>query len=100
MFVDGLDINCRTPLLLSAAFNLCEGSVDLLDHGADIQSSDLEGNTALHIAYAFGSISCVLLLESRGADSNAENIMGRKPFEEAGRCALLLPLYTKTNNIS
>lgn len=97
MFVDGLDVNCRTPLLLSAAFNLCEAVSMLLDHEAEIRSSDLEGNTALHLAYAFGSMTCVLYLEFRGADSTAKNLDGKTPLEEAGRCALILPLFNATN---
>lgn len=100
VFVDGLDVNCRTPLLLSAAFNLCEAITLLLDHGAEIRSSDLEGNTALHLAYAFGSMTCVLYLEFRGADSNAKNLKGRAPLEEAGSCALIQPLFSATNTIS
>jgi ankyrin repeat domain-containing protein 50 len=100
VFVDGLDVNCRTPLLLSAAFNLCEAVTMLLDHGAEIRSSDLEGNTALHLAYVFGSMTCVLYLEFRGADSNAKNLKGKTPLEEAGRCALILPLFSATNTVS
>ena len=64
----------------------------LLDNGADVHVTDLERNSALHLAYAFGALSCALLLESFGA--NTEMLNGRKriPSEEAGRQDALIPL--------
>jgi ankyrin repeat protein len=94
--VDSLDINCRTPLMLAAACNLPQAVTLLVDCGADINATDIEGNTALHLAYAFGSISCALFLESRGADTNILNTSSRTPSEEAGRQSTLIPIFGVT----
>jgi ankyrin repeat protein len=101
-YVDSLDVHCRTPLMLCAAFNVCEACVLLLDGGAEACATDLEGNTALHLAYAYGSWTCALYMESRGAEGGAEggalsearNNCGRTPSEEAGRYANLCPLLS------
>ena len=62
--------------------------------GADVHVKDLESNTALHIAYAYGSISCAMMLETRGADPESLNGCGRIPIEEAGRAGFLYPLVS------
>ena len=59
-----------------------------------MNAKDLESNTALHIAYAYGSISCALILETRGADPESQNGSGRTPIEEAGRAGFLYPLVS------
>ena len=91
-FLDSLDANCRTPLMVAAACNLSDAVTVLLDNGADFRVTDLERNTALHIAYAFGSLSSALLLEARGADTEAVNGRNRIPTEEAGCQSSLIPL--------
>ena len=54
--------------------------------GADVHAKDLESNTALHIAYAYGSISCAMMLETRGADPESLNGCGRIPIEGKEGC--------------
>ena len=64
----------------------------LLDNGADVNVTDLERNSALHLAYAFGALSSALLLESCGANTELLNGRKRVPSEEAGRQDTLIPL--------
>jgi ankyrin repeat protein len=71
--------------MLAALCNLSEACSILLDGGADAGATDLNGNTALHLAYAFGSMSSALILEEKGADTNTTNASGRTASEEAGR---------------
>lgn len=65
-----------------------------ISSGADVHATDLQTNTALHIAYAYGSIPCVMLLEAKGADPESRNGSGRTPIEEAGRAEFLYPLVS------
>ena len=87
-------MNCRTALMHAAAYNLSDACAILLDAGAAIETTDLQGNTALHLAYAFGSMTCVLYLEARGGSDFIQNCFGRLPSEEVGRHSLLTPLFT------
>ncbi len=48
-FVDAVDINCRTPLMIAAMCNLNDAVTLLLQAGADVTAVDLEGNSALHL---------------------------------------------------
>ena len=84
-YVDSIDINCRTPLMYAACANLVDACRILVEAGAHVNNTDLDGNTALHFAYMLGSSNAVSYLESVNADSYAMNNSNRAPFEEAGR---------------
>jgi ankyrin repeat protein len=92
-FVDSIDHKCRTPLMLAAAANLKDAIVMLLDAGADLNASDIDGNTALHLAYSLGSTAAAILLESRGADQDRENMSKCTPIEMSGRGNSVIPLF-------
>ncbi|EAT44975.1 AAEL003738-PA [Aedes aegypti] len=58
------------------------GSVQLLlDHGAQINSSDDDGNTALHYAFMNEDWELVEMLVENGADLSAKNKEGKNPLE-------------------
>ena len=46
----------------------------LLDRGAPLDKVDMNGDTPLHIAYIFGSMRCVRIIEQAGADVEAKGI--------------------------
>ena len=83
-YVDCMDSNCRTPLMLAAASNIDSALRILLAAGADLHARDLDGNTALHIAYAHGSAAAMVTLEAKGADIDARNYHNKTPLEIAG----------------
>jgi ankyrin repeat protein len=83
-FVDSLDYLCRTPLMLAAAANLVECIDLLIVSRTEVNSSDIDGNTALHYAYAFGSMAAASVLELRGADNTRTNNSGATPLDVTG----------------
>ena len=98
-FVDGTDVNYRTPLMYAAAADLSDACQVLLEAGADTRATDLDGNTALHIAYMYSATSVISLLSSAahaGGDAGSDeeekagatdrlNQARRAPLEESGR---------------
>jgi len=82
--VDSVDINGRTPLMFAAASNNADACSALVEAGAALNATDLDGCTALHIAYMYGSSSAIAFLEANGADSDALNNTSKLPFEVAG----------------
>ncbi|KAG8823676.1 hypothetical protein FRC17_009260 [Serendipita sp. 399] len=79
--IDWSNQHGKTPLHNAAL----RGNDDfmLCDLGADIQLADLQGNTALHYASAWGHIPCVVTLIERGCDFNAKNNDGFTPSDYA-----------------
>jgi ankyrin repeat protein/L-ascorbate metabolism protein UlaG (beta-lactamase superfamily) len=55
----------------------------LIEHGADLQYRNSEGETALHLAAAKGSIPIAQMLLTRGLDVNAIDNGGRNPISQA-----------------
>ena len=84
-FVDSVDAQCRTALMLAAAANLAVALDMLLMAGAECNARDLDGRTALHLANAFGSASAIAALEAQGADTEVRDNFGKTPFENAGK---------------
>lgn len=52
----------------------------LLDSGVNVNATDRNGRTALHLAAILGQAELARYLLSRGADINARNIPGRTPL--------------------
>ena len=91
-YCDPLDWQCRTPLMMAAAADLPTIALQLLvDAGADIDAKDLEGNSALHYAYAYGSMGASVWLEGRGASGTAKNNRREEPFELVGKMTKINP---------
>jgi ankyrin repeat protein len=73
--------NGTTPLLLAARYRNAECVKLLLDHGADPNSANEEGATALH--WGAGSLEVVRLLLERWADPRARTQLGNTPLISA-----------------
>ena len=92
-YVDALDYKCRTPLMLAAGANLFDAVKMLIENGADVNISDIDGNTALHFAYGFGNASLAVFLEGHNANPDNKNLNGDTPIDVAGMANRLLPLF-------
>ncbi|KAG7375338.1 hypothetical protein PHYPSEUDO_001774, partial [Phytophthora pseudosyringae] len=82
----GDDVNERrsfqcTPLTEAAKYNLCAITNLLLDHGADMDLTNMNGFTALHMAVYDKNIEAALLLTRRGANVNRFGYMGQTPLQ-------------------
>jgi Ankyrin repeats (3 copies) len=86
----GADVDVRglwenTPLIAASS----DGRVDinivrwLLDHGAEINSRQFQGGTALHLAARWGHLHALQALLEHGADINALNNDGEVPLHLA-----------------
>ena len=71
-----------TPLHIAINWSCRDAAVLLLDAGARVNDSNLDGRTALHLAAANGNSKMCKLLLSRGASLDARNEGGDDP--EAG----------------
>lgn len=88
----GVSVDARDPLGKSTALMMAAhspGSVEacraLLDSGADVNASNVFGNTALMLAASSGCTDVVRFLISRGANVNATNHRGRTALYMAQR---------------
>ena len=74
-----------TPLMLAAKLKMMpEAMVTLLlDHGADIERQDKDGQTALHHGAGKGRLGACQILLARGADANARAKHGVTPLIQA-----------------
>lgn len=81
--------------MLAAAFDLSTAVALLCTAGADVNLRDLDGNTALHYAYACGSNHAVSALEDRNVDSSIENNDGKTAFEVMGLIGTIAPFFKK-----
>lgn len=75
-----LEVPDRLDSTMQLLFMACNGDVagvlDLLDEGVDVNSIDLDGRTALHIAACEGHVEVVKLLLSRSANIDARDRWG------------------------
>ena len=84
-FVNSRDLLGRTPLMLASSCNLVDAVGMLVKAGADLRAVDnICGNSALHYAYASGSMAAASLLEEMGAQSEFQNQHGKIPLDVAG----------------
>ncbi|NXI76665.1 ANKR7 protein, partial [Rhipidura dahli] len=80
--------NCQQNLRRTALMKAVECQQEkfvaiLLEHGADPNLVDAEGNTALHLAVLSGNIAVAGLLLEHGARSDAQNQAGYTPLNLA-----------------
>ncbi|KAL1395777.1 hypothetical protein pipiens_002796 [Culex pipiens pipiens] len=62
------------------------GTVQLLvDHGAAVNATDEEGNTALHLAFKDGEAELIEVLVRNGADLSVKNKEGKVPLQMASQ---------------
>ncbi|XP_065860829.1 integrin-linked protein kinase 1-like isoform X1 [Euphorbia lathyris] len=81
MVPDNLD--CTMQLLFMASTGEVKGVDDLLNEGIDVNSIDLDGRTALHIAACEGHVDVVKLLLSRRANMDARDRWGSTACADA-----------------
>ena len=82
---DGVDVNElffeTHPLAWAALMGQTEAAALLLQHGADINGKNRDGNTALHCAVFLGNAETAELLLKNEADVNAKNLDGSTPVD-------------------
>ena len=85
---DGTDVNAlhfeMPPLTWAAVMGQTEAAELLLQHGADINGRNRDGNTALHLAMFLGRAETAELLLKSGADVTAKNDDGATPIDTIG----------------
>ena len=69
------------PLAWSVMMGQTEAAELLLQHGADINGRNKDGNTALHLAAFFGRADVAKLLLENGANPQARNNDGETPID-------------------
>lgn len=83
----GADLNCKcyeTPLTILATLDHNVSLIKLLlDHGANIDLINLNGQNTLHVAAYWGNIAVVKLLIERGAKLNVKDWSGDTALEIA-----------------
>ena len=82
--------------MYAAAFNLPSAISLLCTAGADVNLRDLDGNTALHYAYACGSNAAASALEEKNIDANIENNDGKTALEVLGVMRTIAPFFKTT----
>ena len=74
--VDGIDMKSPIHLLSTQAAN--DSLIKfMLDHGANINATDVKNNTAIHIAISNRTFNIVTLLIERKADINVQGEKGQ-----------------------
>jgi ankyrin repeat protein len=82
----------RPPLVSAAAHQHLDVMKLLLDNGANINSRDVKGNTALHEAVRLKDpVDFIYLLLRRGADSKLSNMDEKNPMEVRCTCICIYP---------
>lgn len=95
LIAKGADVNGKgeqVPLIQAAMGGRSENVALLLNHGADVKTTDRYGKTALHYPY---TLSIVRSLVAKGAEVNAVEKNGNTPLHNApsGEIAKLLLEY-------
>ncbi len=89
LLAGGVDMNVRdrrgdTPLYLAIEYNLDKAVQLLIDHGADVNTTNpLDGFTFLHLAAKFNSDKVVPILIDNGVDVNAIDLDRQTPMHLA-----------------
>lgn len=83
------NLDSTMQLLFMASKGDVRGVEELLDEGIDVNSIDLDGRTALHIAACEGHLGVVKALVSRRANIDARDRWGSTV------CLLLYPLDSR-----
>ena len=82
---EGADVNAlhfeMPPLTWAVMMGQTEAAEMLLQHGADINGRNKDGNTALHLAAFFGRADVAKLLLENGANPQARNNDGETPVD-------------------
>ncbi|CAI0413911.1 unnamed protein product, partial [Linum tenue] len=87
------NLDCTMQLLFMASRGDARGVEDLFNEGIDVNSIDLNGRTALHIAACKGHAEVVKLLLSRRANIDARDRWG------SNVSPLLLPFFVRLFNL-
>lgn len=87
------NLDSTMQLLFMASRGDMEGVLELLDAGVDVNSIDLDGRTALHIAACEGHNHVVELLLSRKAHIDARDRWGSTVYPPLFTCLLFVLLY-------
>jgi ankyrin repeat protein len=69
--------------LFHASFGGSEDVEYLLKESANVEITDIEGNTCLHIASKKGDLDCVRVLAEYNIPVNSENLKNRTPLHVA-----------------
>jgi rhodanese-related sulfurtransferase len=99
---DGLDLSKRgfndeTPLMTAARKGLYAFIIELIDHGADINAVNADGNSAVWLACYCNSIYALTVLIQEGAALNIQNVNGATPLiyaASAGRFEMVRMLIS------
>jgi ankyrin repeat protein len=81
------DENEASPLIITCIKKNIEMCKLLLLHGANINSSDKFGNTALHYCSIYGYLNILDILIKNGANIEAKNNIGQTPLHNASLCS-------------
>ncbi|WP_257282754.1 ankyrin repeat domain-containing protein [Endozoicomonas sp. SESOKO1] len=76
------------PLAVAIDSGHMDCAQTLIDHQADINAGDQDGQTPLHIAAENGNVQCLKWLVTRGANVNATNRNGETPLHIANKIGI------------
>ena len=81
------DALAPTLMCSAAARGFVDALAEMINSGADVNTTDYDGRTALHLAAAEGQLDAVKLLLKEGALLHVEDRWGQTPLAEATRWA-------------
>jgi ankyrin repeat protein len=83
---DSIDYETRTPLFMSAKYNMERTAEMLINFGANVNHKDLNHVTPLHVASGSGASELVKMLLEKNADLEACDLAGMTPLHYCARC--------------